>query len=279
MSLSVWIPFALLAVAVWSVQRVVTKVALVRWTTPYFYRLNAALSLLVYIPYAIVAPPDPNGIAVAVGLSLLMAGTFWVTTEATRRGPIGLVAPLTALSPALTAALAIALLAERPPIQAELAIPLALLAAALLAYRPAAPGAISGWLGLAVVSLAMQGVGAFVAKVVVSGPGPTDLLLTSAVVQLAVGAALARSEPLAMKRLARGPGLIVAATMIAAAVATIGYLYALSIGPASLIVPFVATSPAFGGLLGVFFLGEARTRRQLVAIGLGAVAAALLATG
>jgi drug/metabolite transporter (DMT)-like permease len=36
-----------------------------------------------------------------------MAITFGVTTEAIRRGPLGAVSPITALSPALTGALAI----------------------------------------------------------------------------------------------------------------------------------------------------------------------------
>src|SRR5881296_1017471 len=111
--LASWLPFALFALVVWSVQRVVTKVALVRWSTARFYRLNAILSLAVYAVFAIAVPPDPSGVVGAVGLSLLMAMTFWVTTEATRRGPVGLVAPLTAMSPALTVILAMAILGER----------------------------------------------------------------------------------------------------------------------------------------------------------------------
>jgi len=43
----------------------------------------------------------------ALGLACLMAVTFWVTTEAIRRGPLGVVSPVTALSPALPALLAI----------------------------------------------------------------------------------------------------------------------------------------------------------------------------
>jgi len=69
-----------------------------------------------------------------------------------------------------------------------------------------------------------------------------------------------------------------AVTLVAAAVATIGYLSALSVGPASVIVPLVATSPALGGLLGVVTLREAVTTRQLAGIALGAFAAVLLAT-
>lgn len=273
-----WLPFALGALVVWSVQRVVTKVALVRWSTSYFYRLNAILSLLVYVPYAFIAPPDPRGLPGAFALSTLMAATFWVTTEATRRGPLGLVAPLTSLSPSITVVLALAFLGERLSVQGLLGVPLALIAAVLLAFRPTAPGAVAGWIGLAIASMAMQGVGAFFAKLVVTDTGPTDLLVVSAAVQLAVGLVLARHEPLATTRLTSGSGAVIAATLIAAAVATVGYLYALSVGPASLIVPLVATSPAFGGLMAVVLLHEPRSRRQFVGIGFGAIAAILLAT-
>ena len=92
----------------------VTKVALVRWSTARFYRWNALLSLIVYVPFALFVPPRAEALVGALALSCLMALTFWVTTEATRRGPVGIVAPLTATSPAITVALAVALLGEHP---------------------------------------------------------------------------------------------------------------------------------------------------------------------
>ena len=276
--MNLWLPFALAAVLIWSIQRVVTKAALVRWSTARFYRLNAILSLAVYVPFALFRPPDPSGLAGALALSLLMAATFWVTTEATRRGPVGIVAPLTALSPAITVMLAVGFLRE--PISPRLAsaIVLALIAATLLAYRPVTVRSISGWLALALASLGMQGVGAFIAKVVVTGPGPTDLLLTSSMVQVAVGAVLARGEPFDVRGTFRGSGIITVATLVAASLATIGYLTALSLGPASVIVPLVATSPSLGGLLGILVLREQADRRQFIGIAFGLVAAVLLAT-
>jgi uncharacterized membrane protein len=53
-----------------------------------------------------------------------MAVTFGVTTEAIRRGPLGAVSPITALSPALTAALAVAVLSERLAWPAYIGVPL-----------------------------------------------------------------------------------------------------------------------------------------------------------
>jgi drug/metabolite transporter (DMT)-like permease len=275
--LASWVPLAVFALVVWSVQRAVTKVALFRWSTARFYRLNAILSLAVYAVFAIAVPPDPGGLVGAVGLSLLMAMTFWVTTEATRRGPVGLVAPLTAMSPALTVILAVAILDERISFEQGLGIGAALAGSALLSFRPNAPQALAGWLPLALASLVLQGLGAFIAKVLVTASGPTDLLLMSAAVQLIVGLIIARREPLGRRELLDGRGLVTALTLVAAAVATVGYLSALSVGPASLIVPLVATSPALGGLLGIIVVRESVTSRQLAGIGLGAFAAVLLA--
>ncbi len=272
----VWLPLALFALVTWSVQRVVTKAALVRWSTARFYRWNAIVSLAVYIPFALLVPPRTDVLAGAFGLSLLMALTFWVTTEATRRGPVSVVAPLTATSPAITVVLAVLLLGERPDALAIAGVLLAIVAAILLALRP---GAISvgGWVTLAFASLALQGAGAFIAKVVVTEGGPSTLLVTSVLVQLAVGAYIGRAEPLDVRSHLRGMPLAVTATLAAAALATIGYLSALSVGPASLVVPLVATSPALGGLLGIVVLKERVNLRQSLGIAVGLVAIVLLA--
>jgi len=88
---------------------------------------------------------------------------------------------------------------------------------------------------------------------------------------------IARRIPLDLAGALRGMPLMVTITLGAAALATIGYLSALSVGPASIIVPFVATSPSLGGLAGIAFLREGATRRQLAGIALGLAAIVLLA--
>src|SRR5919197_24710 len=112
-------------------------------------RGTTAFSMTVYLPFAFLRPPDLPGLPGAITLSLLMALTFGITTEATRRGPVGIVAPLTAVSPAITVVLAVALLGEASTARLALAVALAVGAAILLAYRPVAADAIGGWLALA----------------------------------------------------------------------------------------------------------------------------------
>lgn len=272
-----WLPLALFALITWSVQRVVTKAALVRWSTARFYRWNAIVSLLVYAPFALVVPPDRTVLGAAFAMSLYMAGAFWVATEATRRGPLGVVAPLTAGSPAITVLLAMFFLGERPGALALTGVACAVTAAILLALRPAA-ATLGGWLAFALASLALQGVGAFLAKVVVTEGGPMTLLVTSVLVQLVVGLYIARAEPIDPLASLRGMPLVITLTLAAAAFATIGYLSALSVGPASLVVPLVAVSPALGGLLGILVLKERASRRQYVGIAVGLMAVVLLAT-
>jgi uncharacterized membrane protein len=103
------------------------------------------------------------------------------------------------------------------------------------------------------------------------------LLVASAAVQAVVGFALLQrtrsSLPDLRPRLMRWTVLVLAL----AALATIGYLYALSIGPAIVIVPLVATSPALGGLIGAVALREPLRGWQYVGIGLGLAGAVLLA--
>lgn len=274
--MTVWPALAVFALIVWAIQRVVTKVALLRWSTARFYRWNAIVSLAVYLPFAIAVPPDRSQLGGATLLSLLMALTFWVTTEATRRGPIGAVAPLTAMSPALTATLAVLLLGERPDALGTVGIIAAVAAALLLAGRPVQSG-LGPWVGLAVASLLLQGVGAFLAKIVVSEAGPTTLLVPSVIVQLVVGIVIARNEPLRLSEHLRGRTLVVTLTLAAAAVATVAYLAALASGPASVVVPLVATSPTLGGLLGIIVLKERTTARQRLGILIGLLAMLLLA--
>lgn len=207
-----------------------------------------------------------------------MAATFWVTTEALRRGPVGRVAPLTSLSPGLTALLALGLLREPVVGRRLTGIAAALVAAALLAREPEGDrdGESAPWLALTLGSLAMQGVGAFLAKVVVTPSGPSALLLASASVQLVVGLAVAPRAGWTRDDL-RGRLIAGTAAVLAlAALATIGYLFALSIGPASVIVPLVATSPALAGVLGIVLLRETASRPQLIGITAGLAGAVLL---
>src|SRR5919204_4074392 len=112
-SIHAWLPAALFALIAWTIQRLLSKIALASLGTRKFYLLSAVVSLVVYTPYVLVRPPAWQDLLPALGLACLMAITFGITTEAIRRGPLGAVSPITALSPALTAALGIFLLGER----------------------------------------------------------------------------------------------------------------------------------------------------------------------
>ena len=271
-----WAVASLFALAVWAVQRVVAKAVLATLSTPQFYVLSAVVSLPLYLPVLFADPPPLSALPGALGVSALMATTFGITTEAIRRGPVGRVSPVTGLSPALTALLAVAILGERVSPTEVTGIALATAAVFLLGYRPSREPGRPRWLALAVSSLVLQGVGAFLAKVVVTPSGPSALLVTGASVQMVVGAYLLRRSgapfPDLRPRLMRRAVVVLAL----AAVATVGYLWALSVGPAAVIVPLVATSPALGGLLGAVILKERTTRLQYAAILLGLMGAALL---
>lgn len=239
--------------------------------------LSAVVSLLTYTPYLVLRPPATSELLPAFGLACLMAVTFGVTTEAIRHGPLGAVSPITALSPSLTAALAIPVLHERIGLVAFFGVALAPVGIALLSMGSSRDQGQTGWRALALASLTLQGVGAFIAKLVVTPAGPSALLLMSAVVQVVVGLFLAPPVRWHRHDLLRRPAAFTVVAYMAAGIATIGYLSALASGPASVVVPLVATSPAVAGLAGLIFLHETTSRRQLVGIAVALAGGVVLA--
>jgi len=273
-----WLLPAVFALIAWTVQRLLGKVALTTLGTRKFYLLSAAVSLLTYAPYLLLHPPAVPQLLPAFGLACLMAITFGVTTEAIRRGPLGAVSPITGLSPALTALLAISLLGERLNWAAAAGVALAPLGIALIGWRSDRNGQHgSDWIWLAIMSLLLQGLGAFLAKVVVTPAGPSALLLMGAAVQVVVGLFLAPPWKWEPADLRGRPALFTIIAYVLGGVATIGYLLALASGPAAVVVPLVATSPALAGLLGIAVLKEGTSRRQLAGIALALGGAVLLA--
>jgi uncharacterized membrane protein len=272
-----WLPLALFALVIWSVQRLLSKLALTDLGTGKFYLLSAVVSLVTYSPFLAVRPPALGDLPPAVGLACLMAVTFGVTTEAIRRGPLGAVSPITALSPALTAALSVAVLGERLAWPAYLGIALAPSGIVLLSAEARRAEGRAGWRWLAVASLVLQGIGAFAAKLVVTPAGPSALLLASAGVQVVVGLFLAPPWRWRDADLLRRPAVYTVVAYAAAGIATIGYLSALAAGPAAVVVPLVATSPALAGVLGIVFLREPASGVRFAGIVLAIVGAVLLA--
>jgi transporter family protein len=69
------------------------------------------------------------------------------------------------------------------------------------------------------------------------------------------------------------------ATGVALAVVVVSLFRALSLGPASVVVPIYGMFIVGGALLGMLFLDEPPTPRKLLGIGLAAVSVFLIATG
>ncbi len=274
--IATWLPAALFALVAWSFQRLLSKVALTTLGTRKFYLLSAGVSLVVYTPYLVWRPPAVAGLLPAFGLACLMAVTFGITTEAIRRGPLGAVSPLTALSPAITAMLAVTLLGERLTPLAYVGVAFAPIGVVLLSLGPTKSKGQQGWLLLAVSSLILQGVGAFIAKLVVSPAGPSALLLMGAAVQVVVGLFLAPPRSWSAADIRGRPAAFTVIAYGIAGIATIGYLLALASGPAAVVVPLVATSPALAGLLGIAVLKEKTNRQQWAGIALALCGALLL---
>lgn len=175
--------------------------------------------------------------------------------------------------------LAIVFLDERiSPAQAA-GVGAGVVALVLLGFRAGDRKPDRAWRALAVASILLQGLAAFLAKVVIRPFGPSALLVSSATVQVVVTLVLLHHAKTPLPSFGTRLSRWNAAVLLFAAVATIGYLWALSKGPASVIVPFVAVAPALSGMLGAIVLGERTTRSQRVGIAVGLVGATLLAVG
>ncbi len=153
---------------------------------------------------------------------------------------------------------------------------LAPLGIVLLSLGPSRGKGGEAWLLLAILSLILQGIGAFIAKLVVTPAGPSALLLMGAAVQVAVGLYLAPPRAWSRGDLSGRPAALTIIAYAIAGIATIGYLLALASGRAAIVVPLVATSPALAGLLGVAILKEKTNRRQLSGIALALAGVVLL---
>jgi uncharacterized membrane protein len=204
-----WLWAAVFALFAWTLQRLLSKVALADLGTRKFYLLSATVSLLTYLPYLLLRPPTVAELPPAS------------RPRPSGRGQLGTVSPITALSPALSAALGLTILGERAAWPVYLGIALAPAGIVLLSLaRSRSPGE-RGWLGLALLSLVLQGVGAYLAKLVVAPTGSSALLLLCAGVQVLVGFYLAPPWKWSWSELRDRPAVL---TVIA-------YVIALAQGP------------------------------------------------
>jgi uncharacterized membrane protein len=180
------------------------------------------------------------------------------------------------LSPALTAGLAVAFLGERLSWVSYGGVALAPVGVVLLSLNPRKGKGGEGWVWLAILSLILQGIGAFIAKLVVTPAGPSALLLMGAAVQVTVGLFLAPPRTWSRADLRGRPAGFTIVAYVVGGIATIGYLLALANGPAAVVVPLVATSPAIAGLLGITILKEETSPRKWFGIGVALAGAVLL---
>ena len=274
-----WFAPALFATGIWSVQRVVAKVALRTLSATQYALLSSTIALPVYLLFLWLDPPPMGAFPGAIAVSIVSVVAFLSTTEALKRGPVGRVSPALGFAPVPTVLLAIVFLGERiSPAQAA-GVGAGVVALILLWSRAADQKPERGWRALAVAAILLQGLAAFLAKVVITPFGPSALLVSSATVQVVVTLALVRHAKAPLPSFETKLSRWNAGVLLLAAVATIGYLWALSRGPASVIVPFVAVAPALGGMLGAIVLGERTTKPQRVGIAVGLVGATLLAIG
>lgn len=215
------------------------------------------------LPMAAVLPLLPgrlDGATLAWSAAAGLAGTAGVLLlyVSLAAGPMGVVAPLTAVAGAVVPAGVGIALGERPPPIAYAGVALALLAVVVVSRGPAGPGsggrAAPRTVGLASVAGVAFGLYFVLLSAAPGTSGGWPLLVSRIVASLAVLGIV-----LAVRRPVRGGGRIWPFALVAGgldALANLGYLLAVRQGMLALVPVVVALYPAATILLARLVLGE-----------------------
>lgn len=208
------------------------------------------------------------GLAIAVGL----AGLY----RALAIGPIGLVAPVAAVTGAAVPVLAAVVRGHALDLTQYAGLALGLMAVALLSMAPVQPIAGSARRGIMSALLGGLGIGVFTLAIDAAdhSSGLWPLAVSRAVAACVLGATglLAAlpflSSHMPWRRLV-GAGLLDSVSMIA-------FLYALRTGDLAIVAVITALYPAFTVALATFVDGERMLRTQVIGVGIAATAVVLI---
>jgi drug/metabolite transporter (DMT)-like permease len=243
--------------------------------------LSYPIGVLLMAALLPTVPGHPDGATLAWSAAAGLAGTTGVLLlyVGLAIGPMGVVAPLTAVASAVVPVVIGIALGERPPPLAYGGVALALLGVALVSRGPVDDPARSR-VTVRVVGIALlAGVGFGLYFVLLARAPATSggwpLLLSRVVsalvvVTLAVATGQARRLPRGVTRLAATAGAL-------DALATLAYLLAVRQGLVSLVAVVVALYPAATILLARLVLGERTGRAQRLGLAVAAGSVALIA--
>jgi drug/metabolite transporter (DMT)-like permease len=239
---------------------------------------------LTMIPCAVVAlriidwklETDPRSIALGAAAGLLGAGGQLALFETLRRGPAYLVFPIVGLSPAISVAMAAALLGESATPRVWTGIVLALIAVPLLSYQPPGNTAVKGrlWLWLSLAVCLAWGVQAYVLRFANQTMKSESIFFYMTVTAVALA-------PLALwmtdfrKPIHWGPSgpLLAAAVQSLNSIGALTMVYAFRYGQAIVVSPLInAVAPAITVLLSLILYRTIPHRIVLLGIALAAVA-------
>jgi transporter family protein len=274
-----WVMLTTGALIAWTVSGLVTKASLKTFSPAQFLFFQAVIELVIAIVVAALSPVSFANFPFGVAIASLATLSFWLMLKALERGPLSRVLPMSSSAPAVTALLAVSILKETVSLTEGVGIVAALSAVILIGMEQPSGTRGRGWLPFALGVCIVGGIRSFLTKVFVVSVNPSTYLLSLSLVDCATGFSLVRyrREPW----LPKIPRRIVVAMAIALSCATIafvGYLKALTIGPVSLIAPFVSLEIPLGSILGAMLFREPLRPMSLAGIILAMLGGILLTT-
>jgi drug/metabolite transporter (DMT)-like permease len=277
-----WILLALLAVMLYGVSQVATKVSLGRIPASGFISLSIVVStpicivcLSPYIASGELFEVDPLVMIVALAAASFGQLGYYFYLEAAERGSISIVGSVTAAYPIMVIVVAIVFLAEAPTILQLVGVLLVTASMIVLSYMHG-KGAdsttyIGKWFGLCIVSVIFYGLWAIFTKLALGDMpslmfvGIYGFVIPPTVLGYYVYKGVRIKKALPTWSVAFIVGII------ASEIGNIGFfceVYAADQGPASIVFPLVAANPVIVVLLAYGFLKERLTWKEVILVAL-----------
>lgn len=277
-----WLLLALLAVMLYGVSQVATKVSLGRIPASGFISLSMVVSVPICLvclsPYIFTGElfdVDPAVMIIALAAASFGQLGYYFYLEAAERGSISIVGSVTAAYPIMVIVVAIIFLSEAPTVVQLTGVLLVTASMMVLSYMHGkgsdSTTYIGKWFSMAMISVIFYGLWAIFTKLAL-GDMPALMFLgiyafvippTVLGYYLYKGVRIKKALPTWSVQFMIG--------IIASMIGNLGFfceVYAADQGPASIVFPLVAANPVVVVLLAYGFLKERLTRKEEVLVAL-----------
>lgn len=287
------VTFALCSLALYGLTQVIAKFALRSLEATSMVAINFLISLPIYIFIlvgAVVLWNEYMSNLMYVVFALIGASTarggYYIYLEALERGSVSMVGSITAAFPAITAALAVTFLGERPSLVSAAGISVIIVSMVLLSHQQSRPnGGVAfprSALVLSVTTLLIWGFGGVFIKLALDGLPVIAYLGVYPLILPPVAFAYFRHKRVRLRALLPRWTVPVMLAVVVAELWQLGYfaeIAAVSAGDASIVFPLISAYPIVTIIGARLYLKERLTGKELLLISAVIVGIVLTSVG